>query len=196
MRKLSISILSMLAISGVFAQTKENLKKAETIAIHVGAFDFTTPQLIRSTSMGSVMSNDKWTKLKDQDLAIGISYMRGLSNYFDFSANYFLTSVDYPFNDGTPEYGTTYLLHEADASVHAKLLTDAAFFNPYLSVGIGASAYKGGRFDAFMPVGAGVQLKLNPATFVFGNFQYRVPVTERANYHFVASLGIGYAVGK
>jgi len=195
MRKLSLSLLLMLAITGAYAQSKEDLKKTSTLVIQVGAFDFATPQKIRSSSLGSVVSNDQWAKLNEQSFSMGISYIKGLNDYFDLSANYFLTSVDYPFRDGTAEYGTDYLLHEADVSVMMKLLTDKHFMVPYLTAGIGGSAYKGGRFDAFMPFGGGVQFKLAPGTFVYSNFQYRIPVTERANYHFLTTLGIGFSVG-
>jgi len=111
MRKLSLSLLLMLAITGAYAQSKENVKKSSTLVIQVGAFDFATPQKIRSTSLGTVLSNDQWAKLSEQNFSMGISYMKGLNDYFDLSANYYLTSVDYPFRDGTEQYGTDYLLH-------------------------------------------------------------------------------------
>ncbi len=189
--------MCMLGLAGAFAQpAKDTQVKPGTLVIHFGFQDFTTPQRIKGSSMGSVTGNKQWAKMGEQSPALGISYVQGISNYFDVSANYFLASVDYPFRDDTRQYGTDYLLHELDASVQMKLLPDNHFFVPYLSAGIGASAYYGGRFDAFMPLGAGVQLKLGSGTFIFSNFQYRVPVTERASSHFLSSIGIGTAIGK
>lgn len=196
MRKVSLAFLLMLAIQFVFAQTKKDLKKPSTLIVNVGSFDFKTPQLIRNTSLSNVLANKQWTKLIEQDVAFGVSYMKGLSNHFDFAANYFLTFSDYPFGDGTEPYGSKNMLHEADMSVMMKLFTDNYAVVPYLTAGIGGSAYKGGRFDAFIPLGAGLQFKLDPETFLFTNFQYRVPVTERANYHFVSSIGVGVNIGK
>lgn len=192
MRKLSLSLLALMMVCMANAQQKDNEKKPATIAIHFGHQDFITPQRIRTSSLQNVMGNKRWAKLKDQAPALGISYMKGLNNYFDISANYYLSSVDYPFADATPRLGTDYLLHEADVSVHMKLLTDRHFLVPYLSAGLGASAYKSSRFDAFMPFGAGLQLKLSKNSSLFSNFQYRVPITERGNYHFLTTFGAAY----
>ncbi len=197
MRKLCLSLFSLSFCLGVFAQpAKDSQIKPGTLSIHFGLQDFATPQRIKNSTMGTTMGNRKWTKASDQQPALGISYTKGISNYFDYSVNYFLASVAYPFRDGTPQPGTSYLLHEADASISMKLLPDNYFFVPYLSAGVGASAYQGGKFDAFMPLGGGIQLRLSEETFLFSNFQYRIPVTERANYHFFSSIGVGTTVGK
>jgi OmpA-OmpF porin, OOP family len=197
MRKLCLSLFSLSLCLGVFAQpAKDSQIKAGTLAIHFGMQDFITPQRIKSTSLPTTVGNQKWAKFADQAPALGISYIKGISNHFDFSVNYFLASVAYPFRDGSPQPSTSYLLHEADGSIAMKLLPDNHFFVPYLSAGVGASAYQGGRFDAFMPLGGGIQLRLAEGTFLFSNFQYRIPVTERANYHFLSTFGVGTQVGK
>lgn len=198
MRKQSLLAVLLFAALGAFSQDKqeEDYTKPGTLAVHFGYLDFTTPQRIRSSSIGSVMSNKRWAKLNQQSPLMGISYIKGLSNHFDYSFNYLLSSVDYPFRDVTPRYGTDYLLHEADLSIRMKLLSDKHFLSPYISAGIGASAYRIGRFDAFIPFGVGLQLKLAPTTFMFSNFQYRVPVTERGAYHFMSNIGFGFAVQK
>ena len=196
MRKLSLSLLALMFVCMANAQQKDNEKKPATLAIHFGSQDFITPQRIRTSSLQNVMGNERWAKLREQAPALGVSYMKGLSNHFDVSANYFLSSVDYPFRDVTPRFGTDYLLHQLDASLHLKLLTDRHTLVPYLSAGLGASAYKGGRFDAFIPVGAGLQLKLSKSSFLFSNFQYRMPVTERGNYLFLSSMGAAFAFDK
>lgn len=197
MRKLCLSLFSLSLCFGAFAQpAKDSQIKPGTLTIHFGMQDFVTPQRIKTSSMPTTMGNNKWAKMSEQQPALGISYIKGISNYFDFSVNYILASVAYPFRDGTPQPGTSYLLHEADASVVMKMLPDNHFFVPYLSAGVGASAYQGGRYDAFMPLGGGIQLKLGEGTFLFSNFQYRIPVTERANYHFFSSIGVGTTVGK
>jgi hypothetical protein len=197
MRKLCLSLFSLLLGMSAFAQpAKDSQIKAGTLTIHFGMQDFVTPQRIKNSSLPTTVGNQKWATFAEQSPALGISYIKGISNHFDVSVNYFLASVAYPFRDGTPQPSTSYLLHEADASIAMKLLPDNHFFVPYLSAGVGASAYQGGRFDAFMPFGGGIQLRLSEETFLFSNFQYRVPVTERANYHFFSSIGVGTTVGK
>ncbi|HSR37396.1 MAG TPA: hypothetical protein VLL95_00675 [Phnomibacter sp.] len=197
MRKLCLSLFSLFLCLGVFAQPeKDSQIKAGTLTIHFGMQDFVTPQRIKSSSMPTTVGNQNWAKLSEQQPALGISYIKGISNHFDVSVNYFIASLAYPFRDGTPKPSTAYLLHEADASIVMKLLPDNHFFVPYLSAGVGASAYQGGKFDAFMPLGGGIQLKLGSETFLFSNFQYRIPVTERANYHFFSSIGVGTQIGK
>ncbi|MCA0382739.1 MAG: OmpA family protein [Bacteroidetes bacterium] len=196
MRKLSLSLLALMTVGIATAQQKDDEKKPATIAIHFGLQDFVTPQRIRSSSLQSVLSNKRWAKFREQDPTFGISYLKGLSPHFDVSANYFLGWVDYPFRDATPRTVAKKALHEMDASLHMKLLTDRHTLVPYLSAGIGGSAYGGGRFDAFLPLGAGLQLKLAPGTFLMTNFQYRVPVTERGNFHFLTTMGLAVNIGK
>ena len=87
------------------------------------------------------------------------------------------------------------LLTEIDAMLNFKLLSDNYVVSPYLSAGIGGSIYDEWRMDAFLPVGAGLQFSFGTDHFVFANAQYRVPVTQRANYHFLFSLGVASTLG-
>lgn len=187
MRKTFLGILGLLLIIGVNAQ-KTSLTKQPLIGVQFGLTDFQTANAIRTNSLGAVTGKDLWTKTKNMKLSIGATYLQGLSDYVDFSANLVFTSLRYAYRTETAS-PTDGFLYEGDASVHVKLLTDAYAVVPYLSAGVGASAYRG-RFDAIMPIGAGLQIKLAPNNFVFSNFQYRVPVTARANYHFFYSVGI------
>lgn len=197
MRKLFFSMLGLFSAGILFAQpAKDSQKKPATLVMHFAMQDFVTPQRLRSGSDGTANGGKEWAKFKEQQPGLGFTFMKGISNHFDVSASYYLSMVNYPFRDGTPELGSEYLLHEMDASIQMKLLPDNFFFVPYLSGGVGASAYKDGRFDAFMPLGAGLQLSLTHGVFFFSNFQYRIPVTERANYHFLTTFGIGTSLGK
>lgn len=197
MRKLFLFSLSVLACTLAVAQpAKDAYKKPGVLVIQFGMQDFTTPQRLRSSSLAAVSNDKRWAKFSEQDPALGLSYIKGISNHFDYSVNYFLAAVNYPFRDATPRYSSEHPLQELDASIHMKLLPDNFVVVPYLSAGVGVSAFKGGRFDAFMPLGLGLQFALSPEVFAFTNFQYRIPVTERANYHFLSSLGIGTTIGK
>jgi outer membrane protein OmpA-like peptidoglycan-associated protein len=133
------------------------------------------------------------------DLAFfGLSYIKGLNEHFDYSINGYIGSLKYPVRNSNgvsiPSNVSKFLI-EVDGSIHMKLLPDNYIVVPYLSAGIGASLWNG-RFEAFAPLGAGLQFGLGQGYFAFSNFQYRVPVTQGANYHFFYSLGAGFPVGK
>jgi hypothetical protein len=177
------------------AQDPGEYTKGATLGFSVGGFDFQTAQRIRSSSLASVLKDKQWAKFSEQDWAIGIHYTKGLGNYFDATANIAFGSVEYPYGNGKPAATSSALLTEADAAVNIKLLTDKHIFVPYLTAGVGMSIYKS-FFDAYMPLGAGFQIKLGSENFIFSNFQYRVPVTQRANYHFYTNVGIAISIAK
>ncbi len=196
MRKVCLGIIGLALFSVAFGQEKDKYRKSATLAINFGMMDFKTPQSIKTSSAGSVLGNGNWAKVSDMSPALGISFMKGISNYFDYCVSGYFSSVDYPFRDKTTPEGSSSPLGEFDASVRMKMLTDNFILVPYLKAGIGGSIYKGSKLDAFMPVGAGLQLKLSTQTFLVSDFEYRLPVTQRANYHFLYSIGIATGIGK
>jgi outer membrane protein OmpA-like peptidoglycan-associated protein len=198
MRKTLLGLLSLFLVYGVNAQDKQAPIKRGTLAVQLGGFDFQTAQKIRSGDISTVFANKDWAKPKDWDMALGLSYIKGISPHLDYSINGYGGSVRYPVrrSDGSViQSFSSKLLFEADASVHLKLLTDNFIAVPYLSAGAGGSVWDG-RFEAFMPLGGGIQWRFSEETFGFTNFQYRVPVTQGANYHFLYGLGVGTAVSK
>jgi outer membrane protein OmpA-like peptidoglycan-associated protein len=125
------------------------------------------------------------------DMAFGASYISGISNHFDYSVNAFLGRTQYPVRgQAAGGFIKRSLLLEVDASVHMKLLTDNYTVVPYLSIGGGVSGWNR-RYEAFAPLGGGLQFNLGSGYFGFSNFQYRVPITQGANYHFLTSFGLG-----
>jgi outer membrane protein OmpA-like peptidoglycan-associated protein len=180
------------------SQDKSGPIKRGTLAVQIGGFDFQTAQKIRSQSLSSVLGNKEWSNLKEIDMAFGLSYIKGINQHFDYSINGYFGSVKYPVrsSNGTSITGAaSKLLFEMDASIHMKLLPDNYIVVPYLSAGVGGSVWNG-RFEAFAPLGGGLQFGLGEECFAFSNFQYRVPVTQGANYHFLYSIGFGGPVGK
>lgn len=195
MRKLLASLLGLFLVVMVCAQQGSgSYIKRPSLGISVGAYDFLTPQRIRSGSVTSVIGNKGWADLNQMSMALGLNFIKGISNNVDYSINLFSGNTNYPPRTGTNN-GATGFLTELDASLHLKLLTDKSFFVPYLTAGLGGSLWKG-HFDAFMPLGGGMQFKLAPDYFLYSNMQYRVPVTQGANYHFLYSLGFSGPVGE
>ncbi len=82
-----------------------------------------------------------------------------------------------------------------DVSVRGKMFSNKYVVSPYLQAGLGASMYKG-TFGAFIPAGVGVQFNILNEAFLIVNSQYRIPVTESANYHFYHSIGLAGVIGK
>jgi OmpA-OmpF porin, OOP family len=197
MRKTLLGLMSVCCVIAANAQNGESNIKRGTLAVQLGAYDFATAQAIRSGSLNTVLGNKEWSKPKEMDMAFGLSYIKGISKFFDYSVNGYFGSVKYPVrkSNGTTVTGSSKLLFEADGSVHMKLLPDNFTVVPYLSAGLGGSVWDG-RFEAFSPLGGGLQIGVGQEHFIFSNFQYRVPITQGANYHFLYGIGFGGPVGK
>ncbi len=194
MRKLLLGLSLISLVFSGYAQEGSKIIKRPTLTFYVSGIDFQTPQDIRSRSLASVTGDKDWAKLKELDLALGFSFMKGISENIDYSVNFSTGNTKYKVR-GLPDNNKNAFLHALDASLHLKLLSDKYYFVPYLSAGVGASLWNS-RFEAFAPLGGGVQIKIAPDNFLFTNFQYRVPVTQTANYHFLYNVGFGSPIAK
>lgn len=174
-------------------EAKTNYKKRPSLAIHLILNDFKTADLIRQRSLGSVLNNGDWSRIKDMDAGFGLEYIKGFTEHLDFSTRLDLSYLDYLFSN-RPKIGTDNALLEGDVNLRLKLMSDKYFFTPYVSWGIGASKYTS-YWATYMPFGLGFQFSLGHGeAFIFTNAQYRVPVIDNANYHFNYSLGFGAPV--
>ncbi|WP_153799116.1 OmpA family protein [Foetidibacter luteolus] len=189
MKKVLLSLLTFTIVCS-YAQETISYKKRPSLAIHLVFNDFKTADLARKNGLGSVINNKNWSRIKDMDIGFGLEYLQGLTEHLDFSARLDATSLDYLFNN-MPGLGNDNMLLEGDANIKLKLLSDKYFLTPYLSAGAGVSRYTA-YWAAYMPLGGGLQVSLGKGdAFLFSNFQYRIPVTENANYHFNYSFGFG-----
>lgn len=177
----------MLAAFSLQAQT--STVGTKTLSLHFISNDFTTPQLIRSTSLSAVLRDKKVAKFSDMDQGFALMYTSGLTPHIDFAGTLggtFSRNVV----PGKTSSSDNFLL-EADASGHFKMLANNAAVNPYLIAGIGASKYTN-VYGAFIPLGGGFRFNLFGETNIYTQLQYRIPVTTEANnYHFQVSFGIG-----
>lgn len=194
MKKISGFVLSLALLSvSAFAQDEDAIQKP-TLAISFFFTDFKTASNIRANSLGVVLKNREFGKLRDMSPGLAVSYIKGLTKTFDFSATLGGTFVDYPIPNKDP-FGKDFLLLEGDLSMRAKLISNKAVVNPYLQVGLGVSKYKG-YIGAFVPVGAGLQFNLFNEAYLLINAQYRVPVTDNSQYHFFYSIGLAGNLSK
>ena len=193
MKKLILVSYSVLFCFNIFCQEKSYQQPA-TFGIHFVFNDFATAQLIRETSLSSVLKDNKFGKLKDMSQGLALSFGKGLSETFDFSSTLAGSFLSYPFEDKPPT-GSDFLLLEGDACIRGKMLSDKYWFVPYLQVGVGVSKYQG-YWGTFIPAGVGIQISFFGEAYLVINSQYRIAVTETTNYHFIHSIGLVGNIGR
>lgn len=189
MKKLLLSaVMAGITVLG-FAQNAHPVKKPHTFGVHFLMNDFVSAQRIENNSFGGVLSGNDWAQFKEMSAGLGVSYMKGLTRHIDFAAFMSGSFVEYPYPDKAPATNADFLL-EIDANINAKLLPDNYILVPYISAGVGLSAFKLEDFGAFIPLGTGLQVNLgNRQSFLFLQAQYRVGITDLAANHFIYSIG-------
>ena len=194
MKKLLLVFFIWVTFCFSLLSQEKSYRQPATIGIHFIFNDFVTAQLIRSSSLSSVLKDGKFGELKDMSQGLALSYGRGLSEHFDFSSTLAGSFLSYPFCN-QPAPGSDYLLLEADASIRGKMFSDKYWFVPYLQAGVGVSRYQG-YWGTFIPAGVGLQVSFFGEAYLQINSQYRIAVTEATNYHFIHSIGLVGNIGK
>jgi hypothetical protein len=192
MRRIMLSFLAIVSCTFVFGQN--DYKKPMSLGVHYFFNDFQTAADLRTDGLSNVLKENNWSNTGNMTPGLAISYMQGLSSHLDFAAILSGTYTKYPVPNKTLDANQKLLL-EAVATANLKLLTDKYYVNPFLTLGLGASKYKG-YYSAILPVGVGLQGKLTEGTFLLVQSQYRVPVTENAEYHLYHSFGIVQSIQK
>ncbi|MGB4845662.1 MAG: OmpA family protein [Ferruginibacter sp.] len=192
MKKSILTCIGLCLLITAFSQNDN--KKRPSLGIHFALNDFKTAANLRSAGLPSVLETKEWHKTKNMNSGIAISYMQGLSNNIDFAGTITGSFLNYPFRD-KPASNESKLLLEAAATANLKLLPDNYCISPFITAGVGASKY-GGYYSAFLPLGAGLQVKLFDGIFLMANSQYRVPVTENSSYHLYHSFGVVAGITK
>ena len=183
----------MLITSFSFGQGTDYTKDP-AIGVHFLLNDYQSAANLRSNSLNSLFINKQFGKIKEMTAGLALNYMKGLNNHIDFSATAGGSFVSYELRNNPGSAKDRFLL-EVDASVMAKLLSDKYWLTPYAQTGVGGLIY-GPYFGAFIPAGAGLQVNFYDEAYLLLNAQYRIPITETANYHFYYSLGIAGNIGK
>jgi hypothetical protein len=164
-----------------------------TLGIFFFFNDFKTAENIRATSLGEVLRNSEFGKLREMVPGLALSYMNGLNAHFDFSTTLTGSFIDY-YKPNGESLGQDNLLLEGDLSVKGKLFTNRYWVSPYIQVGAGISKYRT-YWGSFIPAGMGLQVNLFDEAFFILNAQYRVGVTNTVSNHFFYSLGIAGNIG-
>jgi OmpA-OmpF porin, OOP family len=191
---LASMLLSMLTYGQAATETPDYTRTA-TIGVQFFLNDYKTAKDIRATSLSTVLDKKQFGKIKEMSPGLAIFYMKGINNHLDYSVTASGSFVDYNLQNRTESAGTDKFLLEVDASVIGKMVTDKYWVIPTVNLGVGASKY-GSYYGAFIPAGVGLQVNFFDEAYLLINSQYRVPITETANYHFYHSIGIAGTINK
>lgn len=194
MKKLAVIFVltCVLGSTAAFSQDNDYIQQP-TLGVHFFYNDFTTASYIRSSSLASAFKDNQFGKIKGMNGGFAVNYIQGISSRLDFTTTLTLSSVDYPLRNHDA-VGVEAVLYEADASVRAKMFSNKYTVVPYVQAGFGASQWKG-YYGAFIPAGIGLQVNVGDQGHILVNSQYRIPITETANYHFFYSLGFAGRIG-
>ena len=187
MKKILIICFCFLSLQ-LFAQTNLG-KKHSVVDFHAFYNDFVSAQQIRATSVSNVLNNKLWSPLKNDQVGLGFSYLKGLTKKIDALGTIDASFVDYLFQSGATNGSSKFLL-TSQVAANVKLFDDNKTIVPYLTAGAGFSLYNG-SVGFYIPAGVGIQFNIFNEAFVFTNAQYRIPLTTSVNYHFNYSVGIG-----
>lgn len=190
MQKSLLVLGFLLTTSFLFAQTPARpYQKKHGFMLGVTFNDFTTPRLIKSSSVSSVLRNKQFSGISEMEVGFGVAYIRTLSSHTDFYTSLNASSLRYPFKSRALPADDKLLL-ELDANVDVRLLRDGYVLNPYLTAGAGVSYYDV-HYGAYVPLGMGLQFKLVGNGFARLQAQYRVGITQLTTDHFNFSLKVG-----
>ncbi len=164
-------------------------KKPTVIDFHAFYNDFNTAQLMKTNSLGNVLSNKLWSPLSSMQVGLGMSYLKGITKRIDAVGTIDGSYLDYLFANGTSNGSSQFLL-TSQVSANVKLLTDKHPVVPFLSVGMGFSIYDGNT-GIYIPTGLGLQFNIFTDAYVFTNAQYRFALSNNINDHYNYSVGIG-----
>ncbi|MFT3911173.1 MAG: OmpA family protein [Ferruginibacter sp.] len=188
MKKIILPILTM--IISVISYGQSKYQKLPSFGIHFFVNDFATAADLRASNdnVHQVLKDKQYYKTERMNPGLAVSYLRGFGKLVDLSVSLGGSFVSYD----VPTLGRisdSKLFLEAAVTGNLKLLGDRYLLNPFLTAGIGGFSYRS-SYGAFAPLGAGLQYKVAKEVFVVANAQYRLPVTEKAAYHFNYSIGI------
>ncbi len=176
-----------------FGQDAE-YRKDPAIGVHFFLNDYKSAATVRSSSLNSAFINKQFGKVKEMTAGLALNYLKGMNNHLDFAVTGAGSFVSYELRNNPGSAKDRFLL-EVDASLIAKMFSDKYWITPYAQAGVGGLIY-GVYYGAFIPTGLGLQVNFFDEAYLLLNAQYRIPITETANYHFYYSLGIAGNIGK
>lgn len=193
MKKLILSILTVLLIVNVFAQSGDHRRPA-SFGVSFFVNDFKSAAEIKKNGLGDYLKAGNLFNKDRFGPGMAINFLKGLSDHVDFSGTLGASFVNYPIPN-KPSSGNQKILLETTASLNLKLVNDNHWVVPFADLGVGISRYTS-YYAAFAPLGAGVQVNISEDVFFNLNMQYRLPITENAAAHLYHSITFYSVLGK
>lgn len=159
-----------------FTQMKRSYIKQPALGIHFTLNQFDNPLSKPGDMPGS-------TKL-----GMGINYLRGIREHWDFSVMTSASFMNYVSHNGLL-LGEGKLLLESDLSFTWKMFSDKHFITPFLTGGLGLSKYNR-YYGGYSPVGTGLQMNFSDEVFLLLNAQYRIRVGGTVTNHTYWGIGV------
>jgi len=194
MKHLIVSLLAVIIIvPAVYGQDDEI--RSHEIGVSFNLYDYKTAELIRTTSLSTVIRNKQFGKIKNMSPGIGLHYFKGLKSHIDFGGSISGAYLNQTFAN-KPTDGVDRLMIQMEGTAQFKMVTDKYWFQPFLIGGFGAQKYYV-YYGAYIPLGVGLNVNFFNEGRLFINSTYRVPITTgSANYHFVYAVGISGRITK
>ena len=165
-------------------------KKAALLGIHFNALDITTPVTFKSAA-----NTRTFAPITDMDYGMSVSYWKGLTKTIDYSIRAGLLFHNYESYDrGTFKDVKVPLAVELEPTLNFRPYKNNALISPFLTAGIGAGYYTG-KFGAYVPVGAGVQVNFSNISYIFIQSNYRFSLDKKVSKdNLFYSLGFAQAM--
>jgi len=186
MKRIYLLAFSLLVLTAGYSQSG-NYTKGKAFGFSFFLSNYEAASVLRHQGVVELFKDNNLFRMKDLNPGLALNYYQGLNNHMDFAASLGGSFLDYPKAVGNSNLTNIFFL-EGTGQVNFKLLSDHYAFTPYADLGVGASQFKG-NFGAFLPTGIGFQVNILDQFFIHLNSQYRIPVTEKMEYHFYHSLG-------
>jgi OmpA-OmpF porin, OOP family len=187
--KLKLVLAFAFFCTAAFAQKPSGVK-GSLIGIHFNLADFKGPIQLEDNSVGRGYSS-----IKDMNQGFSISYWKGLNKKIDFSVK-----ANAIFRDYAGIYrgvlNKTEVGLELEPTINIRPYTDASKVAPFLTAGVGGGFY-GGKFGAYAPAGAGVQINIKNVSYLFVQAQYKFTLTDKIlGDNLFYSIGFAENMGK
>ena len=169
--------------------------KPSLLGFHYALVDYNSPTEIDTTSLSSVFKKGDIFKPLKQSSALSISYWKGLNKFIDFSGRFNGIFYDYALHNSgesfTNEFGA-----ELEGALNFHPVSDAHFFTPFLTAGIGGGYYTN-KFGGYVPLGLGFQFNIRSQVYFLLQTQYRLSLSKDVfPNNLFHSLGIAVNISK
>ena len=193
MNKFILTYLALFLVVVSSAQTTSSLKKPASFGASIFVKDY--PSCLSTFKLNKKGWNG--------ELAPGVNgfFTVGLSPNFDFTSTLSICNTKcknsngiFIYHDSANVYkGVEEFMAEINALATYKILTDDKPVVPYISLGLGTSLYNGAYVMPYIPMGGGLQFKLDNSQFLY--VQVLLHQTLKTGTKFETKENLNYSIG-